>query len=80
MYIWVQERQGKLMLHTSLLVNTVNYVKVRDDLLRAEKVRALNKKPHLHLPRPEISVLQCCSQFSLAAFVIPSQNQQVKLN
>lgn len=68
------------MLHTSLVVNTVNHMKVLHDLLRAGKVRALNEKPQQQLLGTEISVLHCYSQFSLAAFVIASQNQQVKLN
>lgn len=59
MYIWVQESQGRLMLHISHIVNVVNYVEVLHDLLRGGKVRALNEKPHQHLPKPEISVLHC---------------------
>lgn len=72
MYICVQEDVGRLMLHTSVVVNTVNYMELLCDLLRAERVEALNEKPHQHLLKAEISVLQCHSQFSLAAFVIPS--------
>lgn len=68
------------MLHSSLVVNTVNYMKVLHDLSRAGKVRALNEKPHQQLLRTEISALHCYSQFSLADFVVASQNQQVKLN
>lgn len=80
MYIYVQEGLGRLMLHTSLVVNTVNDMEVLHDLFRAGKMRALNEKPRQHLLKTEISVLQCYSQFLLAAFVIPSQKQQVKLN
>lgn len=78
MHICVQAGLGRLMLDTSLVVNSVNYMEVLHDLLRTGEVRALNEKPHQHLLKTEISVLQCYSQLSLAAFVLPSQNQQVK--
>lgn len=67
----VQQGLGRLMVGTSLVVNTVNCTVVLHDPLRTGKVRALNEKLHQHLLRTEISVQQCHSQFLLAAFVIP---------
>lgn len=54
MYICAQESLGRLMLHTSLVVNTVKlYRSILHDLLREGKVRALNEKPHQHLLKTE---------------------------
>lgn len=78
MYFCVKQDLGRLMLDTSLIVDTVNCMEVHDPLT-AGKVRAQNENPHQHLPRTEISVWQCYSQFWLAAFVIPSSKPTGKI-
>lgn len=77
MYFCVKQDLGRLMLDTSLIVNTVNCMKVLHDPLRAGKVRDQNEKPHQHLLRTQV-----CGSVTpgrqLLSFLL--QNQQEKLN